>query len=103
MQLKWRKLLNIKGKRGTWIKVSKLMEQGLLFVPFARTSTTQAHEFSVVGPTMWTGLPLAQRLLPGILSNTFYSTLKTILLVVLGTGALLSSNLERRYINLRNE
>src|SRR6218665_2533682 len=40
-------------------------EQGLLFVPFARTSTIQAREFSVVGPSVWNGLPLAQRLLPG--------------------------------------
>src|SRR6218665_1360794 len=32
-------------------------EQGLLFVPFARTSTTQARAFSVVGPSVWNGLP----------------------------------------------
>src|SRR6218665_544375 len=38
-------------------------EQGLLFVPFARTSTTQARAFSVVGPSVWNGLPLSQRLL----------------------------------------
>src|SRR6218665_2367626 len=36
-------------------------EQGLLFVPFARTSTTQARAFSVVGPSVWNGLPLSQR------------------------------------------
>src|SRR6218665_1767082 len=54
-------------------------EQGLLFVPFARTSTTKARAFSVVGPSVWNGLPLAQRLLPRILSHTFYSTLKTLL------------------------
>src|SRR6218665_105848 len=34
-------------------------EQGLLFVPFARTSTTQARAFSVVGPSVWNGLPLS--------------------------------------------
>src|SRR6218665_1207408 len=33
-------------------------EQGLLFVPFARTSTTQARAFLVVGPSVWNGLPL---------------------------------------------
>ena len=43
------------------------LEQRLLFVPFARTSTTQARAFSVVGPSVWNGLPLAQRLLPRIL------------------------------------
>src|SRR6218665_3223559 len=54
-------------------------KQGLLFVPFARTSTTQARAFSVVGPSVWNGLPLSQRLLPRILSDTFYSSLKTLL------------------------
>ena len=34
-------------------------EQRLLFVPFARTSTTQARAFSVVGPFVWNGLALA--------------------------------------------
>jgi len=31
-----------------------------LFVPFARTSTRQASAFSVVDPSVWNGLPLAQ-------------------------------------------
>src|SRR6218665_1802984 len=35
--------------------------------------------FSVVGPSVWNGLPLSQRLLPRILSDTFYSSLKTFL------------------------
>src|SRR6218665_523381 len=42
-------------------------EQRLLFVPIAHTSTTQARAFSVVGPSVWNGLPLSQRLLPRIL------------------------------------
>src|SRR6218665_159816 len=50
-----------------------------LFVPFALTSSRQAHAFSVVGPTMWNGLPLSQGLLPRVLSDTFYSSLKTVL------------------------
>ena len=33
-------------------------EQGLLLVPFARTSTMQKRAFFVVGPTTWNGLPL---------------------------------------------
>src|SRR6218665_3852371 len=56
-----------------------LIEQRLLFVPFARTSTTQARAFSVIGPSVRNGLPLSQRLLPRILSDTFYSSLKTLL------------------------
>src|SRR6218665_2350516 len=44
-----------------------------------RTSTTQARAFSVAGPFVWNGLPLSQRLLPRILSDTFYSSLKTLL------------------------
>src|SRR6218665_1431486 len=55
------------------------LEQRLLFVPFARTSTTQARAFLLVGPSVWNGLPLSQRLLPRILSDTFYSSLKTLL------------------------
>src|SRR6218665_3041140 len=55
------------------------LEQGLLFVPFAHTSTTQVRAFSVVGPSVWNGLPLSQRLLRRILSDTFYSSLKTLL------------------------
>src|SRR6218665_1653889 len=34
-------------------------EQGLLHVPFARTSTMQSWAFSMVGPLLWNGLPLA--------------------------------------------
>ena len=65
------------GTRGRSLLRSSV--QGLLFVPFARTSTTQARAFSVVGPSVWNGLPLSQRLLPRILSDTFYSSLKTLL------------------------
>src|SRR6218665_2364984 len=51
--------------------------------------------FSVVGPSVWNGLPLAQRLRPRILSDTFYCLAsKLFFLVVHGSGALLSSNLE---------
>src|SRR6218665_3999741 len=42
-------------------------------------STTQARAFSVVGPSVWNGLPLSQRLFPRILSDTLYSSLKTLL------------------------
>src|SRR6218665_4060278 len=70
-------------------------EQRLLFVPFARTSTTQARALSVVCPSVWNGLPLSQRLLPRILSDPFYSIAsKLFSLAVQGSGALLSSNFE---------
>src|SRR6218665_2644701 len=54
---------------------------GLLSAPFAMpcTSTSQTGAFSVVGPSVWNGLPLSQGLLPRILSDTFYSSLKTLL------------------------
>src|SRR6218665_2270551 len=68
-------------------------EQGLLFVPFLRTSTTQSSAFSVVGPSVWNGLPLSQRLLLRILSDTFSSSPKLFSLAVQGSGPLLSSNL----------
>src|SRR6218665_323727 len=39
---------------------------GVLFVPFARTLTRQTRSFSLVGPSVWNGLPLTLRLLPGV-------------------------------------
>src|SRR6218665_1571688 len=43
------------------------------------SSSPRPPIFSVVGPSVWNGLPLSQRLLPRILSDTFYSSLKTLL------------------------
>jgi len=43
------------------IRLLRLAEQGLLYVPFARTYTMQALAFSVVGPLVWNGLLLAFR------------------------------------------
>src|SRR6218665_716128 len=58
------------------------------------TSTTQARAFSVVGPFVWNGLPLSQRLLPGFFLTHFTLASKLYSLAVQGSGALLSSNLE---------
>ena len=52
---------------------------GELLVPRARTSTCQRRAFSVVGPSIWNGLPLEIRLLPRDNSSTFYRLLKTYL------------------------
>src|SRR6218665_2833126 len=57
----------------------RTMERGVLFVPVARISTRQARAFSVVGPSVWNGLPLALRLLPRVQSDAFYSSLTTAL------------------------
>src|ERR1700733_11669043 len=54
-------------------------EQGLLQVPFARTSVRQSRAFSVLGPLTWNGLPLELRLLPRSISSVFLSSLKTVL------------------------
>src|SRR6218665_1956561 len=43
--------------------------QGLLRVPFARTSARQKRAFAVVGPSMWIGLPLSIRSLTRTLSR----------------------------------
>src|SRR6218665_134868 len=48
-------------------------------VPFAPTFTGQTRAFSVVGPSVWNWLPLALRLLPRVLSDTFHSTLNIVL------------------------
>src|SRR6218665_3353657 len=36
------------------------------------------HCWWLAGPFVWNGLPLAQRLLPRVLSYTFYTSLKTV-------------------------
>src|SRR6218665_2443545 len=54
-------------------------EQGLLYVPFARTSPMQSRAFSVVGPLAWNGLPLALRPLHRVFSQKFLQQLKTTL------------------------
>src|SRR6218665_3356597 len=54
-------------------------DQGLLRVPFARTSRRQNLAFSVVGPLTWHGLPLERRVFPRTLSLSLFSCLKTVL------------------------
>src|SRR6218665_2364117 len=61
-------------------------DQGLLRVPFARTSARQKRAFAVVGPSIWNGLPLSILSLPRTLSQTFLSQLKAVL-VGLGVGS----------------
>src|SRR6218665_656082 len=63
-------------------------------LPFARTSAKQSRAFSVVGPSIWNGLPSQLRIFPRALSPAFFSKLKTALLAVLESGAPLSSSLE---------
>ena len=53
--------------------------KGVLFVPFARTSKRQTCTFSVDGLSALNGLPLALWLLPRVLSDTIYVSLKTVL------------------------
>src|SRR6218665_2108433 len=62
-------------------------EQGLLHVPFARTSIMQSRAFSVVGPLVWNGLPLALRSLPRVFSQKFLQQLKTTLFGRAGVGS----------------
>ena len=69
--------------------------RGVLIVPFARTATMQNRAFSVVGPTVWNGLPLELRLLPRTLSDLFYVNLKTVLFGRAGVGSTSSRELLR--------
>src|SRR6218665_2481780 len=62
-------------------------DQGLLRVPFARTSTRQKRAFAVVGPSFWNGLLLSIRSLPRTLSQTFISQLKAVLFGRVGVGS----------------
>src|SRR6218665_874969 len=69
-------------------------EQGLLFVPFARTVTTQARAFSVVGPLCGMGFLCRNDCSPGFCLTHSTLVSKLFFLAVQGSGALLSSNLE---------
>src|SRR5688572_31540994 len=68
-------------------------EQGLLLVPFARTSTTQNRAFSVVDPLTWNGLPQRESLwsfasfLGPLSSPMFFSHLRTVLFGRAGVGS----------------
>src|SRR6218665_1679489 len=67
-------------------------QQGLLLVPFARTSIKQSRALSVVGPPIWIGLPSELRIFPRALSPAFFLTLGLPFLAVLESGAPLSSS-----------
>jgi hypothetical protein len=56
-------------------------------VPFARTATMQLRSFSVVGPTLWNGLPTSLRSLAYDSSRSFYKCLKTYLFDQAWTGS----------------
>src|SRR6218665_3926753 len=62
-------------------------EQGLLHVPFARTSTMWSRAFSVVDPLVWNSLPLALRSLPRLFFQKFLQQLKTTLFGRTGAGS----------------
>src|SRR6218665_2992144 len=62
-------------------------EQGLLHVPFPRTSIIHNRAFSVVGSLVWNGLPLALRSLPRVFSQKFLQQLKTTLFGRAGVGS----------------
>src|SRR6218665_915781 len=74
--------------------LSLVLNRGLLLVPFARTSTKQSRTFSVVGPSIWNGLPSQLRTLPRALAPAVFLTLRLLFLAVLESGAPLSSSLE---------
>jgi len=73
------------GARST--RYLRLAEQGLLHVPFPRTSAMQSRAFSVVGPLVWNGLPLALRSLPRVFSQKFLQQLATTLFGRAGGGS----------------
>src|SRR6218665_3318570 len=55
------------------------VSKGDFLVPRARTATGQKRAFSIVGPSVWNGLPSELRSLPLDLSSSFYKLLKTLL------------------------
>src|SRR6218665_2889229 len=53
--------------------------KGNFLVPRARTANRQKRAFSIVGPSVWNGLPSELRSLPRDRSSSFYKLLKTLL------------------------
>ena len=53
--------------------------KGDFLVPRAHTATRQERAFSIVGPSVWNGLPSKLCSLPQDLSSSFYKLLKTLL------------------------
>src|SRR6218665_16760 len=63
-------------------------------VPRARTATRHKRAFSIVGPSVWDGLPSDLRSLPRDLSSSFINSSRLSSLAGPGLGAPLSSYLE---------
>src|SRR6218665_738379 len=70
-------------------RVHSSVERKFFRVIFARTSTKQNCAFSVIGPSVWNGIPMARRLLPMVHTDTFFSSLKTVPLALQSSGTLL--------------
>src|SRR6218665_1463367 len=66
---------------------TSLIGTGVTLCSFSRTSTTRARALSVIGPSVWNGLPLSQRLPPGFFLTHFTLASKLFLLAVKGSGA----------------
>src|SRR6218665_3177422 len=68
--------------------------KGDFLVPHARTVTRQKRVFSIVGPSVWNGLPSELRSLPRDLSSSFINSSRLSSLAEPRLGAPLSSYLE---------
>src|SRR6218665_3974609 len=55
------------------------LSKGDFLLPRARTATRQKRAFSIVDPSVWSGLPSELRSLPRDLSSSFHKLLKTLL------------------------
>ena len=53
--------------------------RGIFLIPRALIATRQKRAFSIVGPSVWNGIPTELRSLPRDLSSSVYKLLKTIL------------------------
>src|SRR5688572_1848270 len=71
-----------------------VLQKGELLVPRAHTTIRQRRAFSIVGPSIWNGLPLDLRLMPRLDSRSFYKYLKSHFLAVARLGAPLSRSHE---------
>src|SRR6218665_673212 len=63
------------------------LTESLLHFPFVRTYAMQSRAFSVVGPLVRNGIPLALQSLPRVFSQKFLRQLKTPLFGRAGVGS----------------
>jgi len=70
-----------------WSEITLLILQGDYVIPCSHTATKPHRVFLMAGHTIWNNFPAEPCSLPGDLSGSFYSLLKTFLFVWAWAGS----------------